>query len=330
MNNLKYIQVSNMNKIKFYICPMSKNIVDVILDIKSPFIGLLPSRRQVEFNGGYVNNWDTKSFSEYVKNKSPKTIIERDHGGIGQNDTNEYSSYTDDSKYFDIVHVDPWKHFTQFDEGLNETVENIKFLTNLNSNLKIEIGTEETIRKFSTEEIDYLINELKDRLTPNQFSQISYVCIQSGVGLDLVNQKNIGVFNLERLRSMVSVCKKHNKLSKEHNGDYLSNEEIKIRFEAGLDSLNIGPEIAQIETSTYLSHMNEEQINQFYDVCLNSKRWVKWVDQNFDITNKKELILICGHYNFIELQKILGESDKINELVKESIKNRIQELLLCL
>jgi hypothetical protein len=309
---------------------MSKNIVDVILEINSPLIGLLPSRRQVEFNGGYVNNWDSKSFSEYIKNKSPKTIIERDHGGIGQNDTDEYSSYTDDSKYFDIVHVDPWKHFTQFDEGLNETVENIKFLSNLNGNLKIEIGTEETIRKFSTEEIDYFIGELKYRLTPSQFSQISYICIQSGVGLDLVNQKNTGVFDLERLKSMVEVCKKHNKLSKEHNGDYLSNEDIRIRFKTGLDSLNIGPEIAQIETSTYLSRMNDEQINLFYNVCLNSKKWIKWVDNNFDLTNKTSLIMVCAHYNFTELQEILGTNTKINELVKEVIKNKVQELLLCL
>jgi hypothetical protein len=319
-----------MNNTKFYICPMSKNIVDVILEINSPLIGLLPSRRQVEFNGGYVNNWDSKSFSEYIKNKSPKTIIERDHGGIGQNDTDEYSSYTDDTKYFDIVHVDPWKHFTQFNEGLNETVENIKFLSNLNGNLKIEIGTEETIRKFSTEEIDYFISELKYRLTPSQFSQISYVCIQSGVGLDLVNQKNIGVFDLERLKSMVEVCKKHNKLSKEHNGDYLSNEDIRIRFKTGLDSLNIGPEIAQIETSTYLSRMNDEQINLFYNVCLNSKKWIKWVDNNFDLTNKTSLIMVCAHYNFTELQEILGTNTKINELVKEVIKNKVQELLLCL
>jgi hypothetical protein len=309
---------------------MSKNIVDVILEINSPSIGLLPSRRQVEFNGGYVNNWNSKSFSEYIKNKSPKTIIERDHGGIGQNDTDEYSSYMDDSKYFDIVHVDPWKHFTQFDDGLNETVGNIKFLTNLNTNLKIEIGTEETIRKFSTEEIDYFISELKYRLTPSQFSQISYVCIQSGVGLDLVNQKNTGVFDPERLKSMVEVCKKHNKLSKEHNGDYLSNEDIKLRFQTGLDSLNIGPEIAQLETNTYLSHMNVNEINKFYDVCLNSKKWVKWVNNDFDVADKERLIMICGHYNFMDLQNILGTNENINLLAKQKIKNRIEELLLCL
>jgi hypothetical protein len=129
---------------------------------------------------------------------------------------------------------------------------------------------------------------------------------------------------------MVEVCKKHNKLSKEHNGDYLSNEDIRIRFKTGLDSLNIGPEIAQIETSTYLSRMNDEQINLFYNVCLNSKKWIKWVDNNFDLTNKTSLIMVCAHYNFTELQEILGTNTKINELVKEVIKNKVQELLLCL
>lgn len=319
-----------MNNTKFYICPMSKNIVDVILEINSPFIGLLPSRRQVEFNGGYVNNWNTQSFSEYVKNINPVISIERDHGGIGQNDTDEYKSYSEDANYFDLVHIDPWKYFKVFEEGLNETIENIIFLTKLNSNIKIEVGTEETIRKFTTEEVDKLLNELKSKLTESQFSQISHVCIQSGVGLDLINQKNTGSFDIERLKSMVSICKKYNKLSKEHNGDYLSDNEIKVRFQTGLDSLNIGPEIAQLETNTYLSHMNENEINKFYDVCLNSKKWVKWVSNDFDVTNKERLIMICGHYNFMDLQNILGTNENINSLVKQKIKNRIEELLLCL
>ena len=53
--------------------PMSKNIVDSIIklsnDEKISFT-LIPSRRQIEYNGGYVNNWTTKEFSEYVYNNS--------------------------------------------------------------------------------------------------------------------------------------------------------------------------------------------------------------------------------------------------------------------
>ena len=45
---------------KFYIGPMSKNVVDSILEFTEETgnkIGFIPSRRQVEFNGGYVIRW---------------------------------------------------------------------------------------------------------------------------------------------------------------------------------------------------------------------------------------------------------------------------------
>ena len=66
---------------KFYIGPMSKNVVDSILEFTEETgnkIGFIPSRRQVEHNGGYVNNWTTQEFAKYVNGRA---IIERDHGG---------------------------------------------------------------------------------------------------------------------------------------------------------------------------------------------------------------------------------------------------------
>ena len=57
---------------KYYIGPMTKNVVDAIIefcDETNNNIGLIPSRRQVEFDGGYVNNWKTKDFTEYVNGK---------------------------------------------------------------------------------------------------------------------------------------------------------------------------------------------------------------------------------------------------------------------
>ena len=50
---------------KFYIGPMSKNVVDAVLEFTEETgnkIGFIPSRRQVEYNGGYVNKWTTDSF----------------------------------------------------------------------------------------------------------------------------------------------------------------------------------------------------------------------------------------------------------------------------
>ena len=56
---------------KLFIGPMSRNIVDYIIDYcedNDKEIGLIASRRQIDFSGGYVNNWTTSEFSKYVKN----------------------------------------------------------------------------------------------------------------------------------------------------------------------------------------------------------------------------------------------------------------------
>ena len=309
-----------------YICPMSKNIVDVVIELQSENLGLLPSRRQIDYNGGYVNNWNTQTFSEYVK-KSSDLIIERDHSGAEQGILNndEYISLGIDSNYIDIVHVDPWKKYKNLEDGISETVEYIKFIHNKNKNVKFEVGTEESIRKFSPEELNHFIQELKNRLSKDEFENIEYVCIQSGVSLDIVEQKNNGDFNRDRLIKMIDITFKYGKKSKEHNGDYLSNYEIKKRFNDGLDSINIGPEIVQLETQLYLDNFTDAQLQEFYQVCLESKKWEKWVTEDFDITNKKMLILVCGHYCYSKYNL-----PNLDENIKKILKLKIKELLsLC-
>ena len=78
--------------------------------------------------------------------------------------------------------------------------------------------------------MEKLLIHLRTKLEPEIFENIEYVVVQSGVGLDLGKQVNTGVFDPDRLRNMVSVCKKFGKKSKEHNGDYLTNQEIKDKF----------------------------------------------------------------------------------------------------
>lgn len=316
-----------MNKdIKFFICPMSKNIVDAVINFNNPKIGLLPSRRQIECNGGYVNDWNTETFTQYVKSKS-NIVIERDHAGKNQGELDEYVSYNVDTKFFDIIHIDPWKTSKNINEGIKETILNIKYINKLNKKIKFEVGTEESLRKIEPDELEYILLKLKDKLTHSQFENIIYVAIQSGVDLDLFNSKNDGNFNIVRFREMIEICNRHGKKSKEHNGDFLKDEEIKLRFENGLDSLNIGPEFAQIETKILLNHMNDSQIEEFYDICYNSKKWVKWIKKDSDIKNKESLIMACGHYNFNNINLKNDQKEKINQVVINEVKNKLNKLL---
>ena len=82
--------------------PMSINCVDASIEISAlhdiPIL-LIASRRQIdsdEFGGGYVNNWTTREFAEYVINKDKKgnIIISRDHGGPWQNNKEIDQNYS--------------------------------------------------------------------------------------------------------------------------------------------------------------------------------------------------------------------------------------------
>ena len=88
---------------------MSKNVVDSIIEVDDGF-GFIPSRRQVDYNGGYVNSWTTGEFATYVNGRVP---IERDHGGIGQGYKHDdgIESFMHDGRYFDKIHIDPWKYY---------------------------------------------------------------------------------------------------------------------------------------------------------------------------------------------------------------------------
>ena len=306
---------------------MSKNIVDSIIELESDKLGITATRRQIDFNGGYVNEWLTKDFFHYTHNISPfgKNIIyERDHGGPNQGSDPDdgFDSFKNDSTFFNLYHIDPWKVHRDLNDGIIQTIKYIRFILSINPLARFEVGTEEDIIRFSVNEIDYILKGLKLNLTEEEFQRIEYVVIQSGESLDLVNKKNKGTFNDERFSQMIGLCNSWNIKSKEHNGDFLSNEEYKIRFENGLSTINIGPEFATIETGLYLEHMTVKEINDFYDVCLSSDKWKRWVNGNVNELTKKQLIEICGHYNYDSIRL-----PKIKNLVKDTIKNKLISLI---
>jgi hypothetical protein len=192
-----------------------------------------------------------------------------------------------------------------------------------NKKVKFEVGTEESIRRFEVDELEKLLSLLEKKLNPNIFENIVYVVVQSGVGLDLGNSKNTCEFGEKRFSDMIKVCNKFGKKSKEHNGDYLSVDEYKLRFDLGMDAINIAPQFGQLETLCYLEEMGDD-IEDYYKICYESKQWEKWVDKDFDPEdNKKELIKICGHYVLSD-KKFLKLKPDIDTEIKQKIKNKLE------
>jgi len=326
-----------MSNCKFFLGPMTKNVVDCCIEYSNSFdfpLTFIPSRRQIEYNGGYVNNWTTQEFTSYVRSNANNMKIERDHGGAGQGlfDDNGIDSLTEDCKFMDIIHIDPWKKYQSYNEGLNETINELNYCYKCNPNIEFEIGTEEGIRKFEVNELETFINDLQDKLSVEVYSKIKYLVIQCGT--KLLETTNIGNYDKDKLLQMVALCNKYNFISKEHNGDWVNINLVKEKFDLGLNCINIAPELGEIETRVILKEINDisdeikrnELFNQLYEICYNSNRWKKWVSSSFvPSENKERLILICGHY-ILSNPEFLSLKSKLNNLDLNIRKNIFKKL----
>jgi len=324
-------------KSKFCFGPMSKNIVDSIIEYsnqnKIPFT-LIPSRRQIEYNGGYVNNWTTEEFAKYVYSKSQYIAIQRDHGGPGQGSDFDdgYDSLMHDCKWFDSVHIDPWKSYPNIEDGIQWTIDMILYCYNINPNLYFEVGTEESIRKFDPHEIDHFLSSIKQKLGNKVFQRILFCVIQSGTGLK--NGVNTGIYDKARLEKMIQVVNKYDLQTKEHNGDFMMDNIMSERFKTGLSAINIAPELGILETKTILQNIDRIQYQILYDLCYESQKWKKWVDDDFiPEENKTTIIELSLHYLFSNQEfenmkhDIFYCSINIDKIIKENIYLFIQKLI---
>jgi len=320
---------------KYGIGVVSKNTVDACIEYANNTgntITLIPSRRQIDFNGGYVENWTTKEFAKYVREKTYNIFLKRDHGGPNQGLLSDdgYESFVQDCIYFDALHIDPWKSVTSFENGCKLTKDYIQYCYQRNPHILFEVGTEESIFRYDADKLEYLLKYLKDNLSEPTFNNINFAVIQSGTNLQ--ENRNTGNYDKKRLLSMIQVCVNYKILSKEHNGDYLPVELITEKLKLGLDAINIAPEFGQIETQVYLSEIkNTPLFDIYFDICYASRRWVKWVDPLFNpFSNKEKLINICGHYvlstPYFLTQIKRNVRQDIDLKIKETIIKRLKEL----
>jgi len=320
---------------KIYIGPMSKNIVDSIIGFceeENECVGLIPSRRQIEYSGGYVYNWKTKEFASYIKTQTSKIMLQRDHGGRlqGSPGCDDLASFREDAlSGFNLIHIDPWKKFNSIGELVEETASNIEVCNSANPDCNYEVGTEEAIHKYTSEELDIFLTALQKRLGVELWKKIKFAVIQAGTRI--VGTQNVGTFDEERCIQMIEVCRNHGLLSKEHNGDYLSDKQIRLRFSLGLDGLNIAPEFGVDETKLILNELDDNNRDKFYNLCLESARWVKWFPPGFKPgeENKEQIIQASGHYVFShpEFQEIKNSVPAADKKIKTFFKRKLSNLI---
>lgn len=339
--------------------PMSKNCVDASIELaeehKTPLI-LIASRRQIDseqFGGGYVENWTTNHFAEYVikKDINKNIILARDHGGPWQNDYEKNQnmnlreamksakdSYKADiDAGFQILHIDPSIDI-HAQPDTNQVLERIyelyefcwSYAQRKNKDIIFEIGTEEQSGSNNTkEELEYTLECMKKFCNSNKLPFPSFIVIQAGT--KVMETKNIGSFDSAirienelppeiQIPKMIDICNKYQIFMKEHNTDYLSTESLIWQPRLGIHAANVAPEFGVAETKALINIFENgghfDLKNDFIQLSFDSMKWQKWILKN---SNTKDIdkAIIAGHYVF--------SSDAFINLKNEAV-NRIENL----
>lgn len=343
--------------------PMSKNCVEATIEIaneKNVPIMMIASRRQIdskEFGGGYVNNWDTKKFSNYVKKKDKNKLITlcRDHGGPWQNsleikkkfnsieamNSAKRSYMKDIDSGFKIIHIDTCLSLNGIEKSKKKTLDRLfelyKFCSNYakkkNKNIFFEIGTEEQSGTTNTQkELEETLHKTINFCKKNKLKKPTFVVIQSGTRV--MEMRNVGTFEAPfrveneipaeiQIPKMIEICKKYNVLMKAHNTDYLSNEALNCYPRLGISAANIAPEFGVIESKKILEIMVALKLkslrNSFIKLSLDSNKWKKWMTKDSK-ANDYEKAVISGHYVFSE-KKFLEIKKNLVKILKEKNQN---------
>jgi len=337
--------------------PMSKNCVDVVIELVNTYdipLMLIASRRQIEsaeLGGGYVNNWSTEEFSEYIQqnDRNQNIILCRDHGGPYQNENENKKKYSFDEvmenakksfsvdiqSNFQIIHIDPTENLisdlTQ-DKMLNRIYDLYEFCYSIANKyskkifVEISLGKEDGgVSNFS--EIEYGIKKIKEFCNNKKLPLPLFMVIKTGN--HVLETRNIGILEdiadgkgLEEegeIKKMIKFCNEENIMIKEHNGDYLGESTLRYHPKIGIHGINVAPEFGVIETKAILTYFEQNNLEgfkeKFIDIAYNSKKWEKWIMPN-STTTKNDKAIISGHYVFSSPEfKILKNEilEKIDE-----------------
>ncbi len=349
--------------------PMSKNCVDASIELaeqyKTPLM-LIASRRQIDseqFGGGYVENWSTRQFADYVRSKdiNKNIILARDHGGPWQNELEKSQnmnlkdamqsakdSYRADiDAGFHMLHIDPSVDI-HFQPNIDQVLERVyelydfcwSYAQQKDQDIIFEIGTEEQSgSNNSQEELEYTLENMRKFCKNNKMPFPSFIVIQAGTRV--METKNIGSFDLPirvanelppeiQIPQMINICNKHGIFMKEHNTDYLSTDSLRWQPRLGIHAANIAPEFGVAETKAFIDILKEgghtDLLDEFLKISYNSMKWKKWMLKDTD-ANDTDRAIIAGHYIFSsnEFIELKAQASSKMDNLDRLLKSKVKE-----
>ena len=349
--------------------PMSKNCIDATIELANEYctpLMLIASRRQIDseqFGGGYVENWTTEQFADYVRYKDTQKniILARDHGGPWQNELEisnklnlndamqsaKESYRADIDAGFQILHIDPSVDIhanPNIDQVLERVYELYEFCWTYSQQKKqdviFEIGTEEQNGSNNTqEELEYTLECMRKFCKSNKLPYPSFIVIQAGTRV--MEMRNVGSFDSPirvanelppeiQIPKMISICNHYRIFMKEHNADYLSTDSLKWQPRLGIHAANIAPEFGVAESKAFIDLMENSNQNilleEFLRISYESKKWEKWMI-NATSASDKDKAIISGHYIFstAECLELKNQARFHIKDLDTQLKNKVKE-----
>lgn len=322
-----------MNKFKLGFGPMSRDIIDILgtyTEEQQYPLMLIASRNQVDFESGYVMT--TEQLGEEANHYSRKNLLLcRDHCGPYFSDMDRVlgidaailrcqSTIAADIKAgFDLIHIDVSRIK---DNQLEYAKKLIEFTLNIEPNMKLEFGSEDN----TGVDVNSSIGRIDDQIEFLKAYKDNVVFFVSQTG-SLTKDGQIGKFNVKSNKKVAEQLHEAGYLFKEHNADYFDLSDIEKRIDAGIDAINIAPQLGKIQTDL-LTEMSghTDEYKKFAELVYSQPNiWTRWMSNGS--TDRDTAVSVSGHYHFAtkEYQDAVAVIDE--KQFKHELKNRIYTLV---
>lgn len=310
---------------------MSKEIAEILAKYSKmnnfPMM-IIASRNQADYDSGYVAS--SLQLSLMVQPfRNSNLLLCRDHCGPYFSDLDKGLTVDqaierckntiakDLASEFDLIHIDVGRIPERQFEYAKELID---YALNINPNIMLEFGSEDNNGidiESSTKNLEAQLEFLQ------QYKKnIVFVVTQTG---SLTKDGQVGGFDIIRNEKIKEKIEAAGFLFKEHNADYFTKQDIEDRINAGIDSVNIAPQLGRIQTDLLKEFAPADLWEKFSDHVYQQNYWQRWVSPGQ--TDKDIAVSVSGHYcfNSHECRDIISAIDY--NAFKDELSTRIVNLV---
>jgi fructose/tagatose bisphosphate aldolase len=334
----------DLKKFKLGVGPMSSEIVNLCLEYSKvhnfPMM-IIASRNQVDAYSGYA--FKTTDLVSFVKNNenydSSRILICRDHCGPYFSDADKdlklqkaldrclETVKADVSAGFDLLHIDVSRVEDSEQEKTARTL--IDYALDLRPSIVFEFGSEDNTGEGLARSLSRLRRQLK--FTENYKDSIKFFVSQTG---SLTKHKQVGNFSVETNAKVSEAIHSVGLLFKEHNADYIKASEVRLRKQAGVDAINIAPQLGAVQSKviTELGPKVGQIYTDFVSYVLDQGYWKKWVTD--DVKDDLTKFVASAHYCFNSqkgkklITEIRSKNLPFDEMLREQLFKELDEYRL--